>query len=114
MTSIRNLLTLFITLISINLASAQQGQVPADERASTATRKLKVEYQLSDEQTIKVHEITLANIIAYDNLKKKKASQQELDAQEVVYMNQLKDIFTPEQYQKAVANYEKIKASRQK
>jgi len=40
MTSIRNLLTLFITLISINLASAQQGQAPADERASTATRKL--------------------------------------------------------------------------
>ncbi|MFN3341650.1 MAG: hypothetical protein ACK40M_03075 [Flavobacteriales bacterium] len=64
MTSIRNFITLLVTLVSINIASAQQGQIPAEERASNRTIKMKQELQLNEEQVKKVQDINLSYVVA--------------------------------------------------
>jgi Spy/CpxP family protein refolding chaperone len=114
MTTIRSIFTLLLTVVAFNVATAQQGQIPADEQASNRTRKMTKELNLQGDQITQVQEINTAYFKAVDELKKKKASQTEIDAENNNYRQQMKKVLTEEQFKRLEAWEKNKQAEKQK
>lgn len=97
MKKIASLLIIAISLLSFTALQAQD--IPADERASSRTKKMVVELSLNDQQLPQVRELNLKFIQKADELKKAK-DKRGLDKLKADYDTKLKAILTPEQFSK--------------